>query len=299
MLISNLIYFILKITLLPFVTYKYLSENKISILLYHEPKPEIFEKHMAYVSKRYNFISLDQAVSAIEKKDFGSLPKYPLVVTFDDGIKSNYLLKDTIKKYDIKPTIYVCAEIVNTHRKYWFKEKNVDIKKLKHLQHDERTLVLKKSDFDFHSEHKAEMRQSLSLSEIKELISVGVSFESHTSFHPILTTCNDDHVRNEIFNSKLVLEKLIGKPVNHFSYPNGDYSSREEKLVIQAGYKSARTTDVGLNDVNTSLTKLKMFGCSDDAPLNKLICQLSGIPLCLNYLLQGSFNGKKKIIKAM
>ena len=62
------------------------------IISYHNPKPKIFKKHIEYLKKNYNFISLDKLVDAIHNKDWSAIPSKSLVITIDDGWKENYLL---------------------------------------------------------------------------------------------------------------------------------------------------------------------------------------------------------------
>ena len=62
---------------------------------------------------------------------------------------------------------------------------------------------------------------------------------SHTLSHPNLSLISSDEQKREVVESKRVLEKLIDKPILHFSYPYGDYTSESIKIVQEAGYKSA------------------------------------------------------------
>jgi peptidoglycan/xylan/chitin deacetylase (PgdA/CDA1 family) len=119
-----------------------------------------------------------------------------------------------------------------------------------------------------------------------------VDFQSHTLWHPILTTCSDEESWHEIADSKRVLEDLLEQPVAHFAYPNGDYGEREMAYLQQAGYRSARTIDVGWNGPGTNPFALKSMVVSDDATLDAMIAQSHGLFPYLRYLRQGSLVGK-------
>ena len=95
----------------------------------------------------------------------------------------------------------------------------------------------------------------------------------------------------EIRDSQESLSRLIGQPVQHFAYPCGDYGEREIEYVKSCGYKSARTIDVGWNDVNSDPYKLKAIGIEDKASINILCGQLTGLFGYLNYLRHGSLTG--------
>ncbi len=124
-----------------------------------------------------------------------------------------------------------------------------------------------------------------------------VDFQSHSLFHPILTICSDDEYRRETFQSKKDIEALLGKECKHFSYPNGGYTEREIKFTKDAGYLSARTLDIGWNNLDTDLYRLNVMSISDDASLNLLIAQMSGITGYLRHLMKGSLTRKHRPIR--
>ena len=104
-----------------------------------------------------------------------------------------------------------------------------------------------------------------------------VNFGSHTKFHPILTNCPKDKCFDEIAGSKKYLGELMGEQIEDFAYPNGSYSSREIQFVKQIGYRSARTLDVGLNDMNSDPFRLKVMEIQDNASIYILCSQISGL----------------------
>ena len=75
----------------------------------------------------------------------------------------------------------------------------------------------------------------------------GVEIGSHTLTHPILTglgatgCARGGPIADRIQNA-------IGRKVETFCYPNGDYDLRTRREVARAGYQCAVTTDVGLNN---------------------------------------------------
>ena len=78
----------------------------------------------------------------------------------------------------------------------------------------------------------------------------GIEFGAHTRSHPILTRMESEtRMREEIGGSKTRLEEETQAPVRHFSYPNGEWDERTDRLVRQAGFTSAVTVCPGLNPV--------------------------------------------------
>jgi len=68
-------------------------------------------------------------------------------------------------------------------------------------------------------------------------------------------------------------------------------------LLKEAGYISGRTIDLGWNDLNTDPFRLKISGVSDGASINWVAAQLSGVPIYIQYLFEGSLNGRYPSIK--
>jgi len=272
-----------------YVVREILCRNKTTIVVYHDPKLEIFERHIGYLSLRYNFISLIRLVNAIQNKDWSDIPQKSLIITIDDGHKNNYRLLDLIKKYNICPTIYLCSHIISTKRKFWWMTEFPDYRKLKKYDNKQRLQSLK-DDVNYEPQKEYSTRQALNLEELREM-SHFVDFQSHSKFHPVLTTCTDNECKEEIVESREYLEKLLNKKIKHFSYPNGDYSEREIEYLKNFGYKSARTLDIGWNDVNSDLYRLKTMGIEDNTSINILCGQISGLFGYLRYLKYGSFKG--------
>lgn len=215
-----------------------------------------------------------------------------LIITFDDGHKSNIELLPIIIKYGLTPAIYCCSQVVGTSHPYWWKMiERKEVEHYKKYKNKDRLQLLKNRRL-----YKPDMllseEQGLTKANLTTLKDY-VTFGSHTRIHPILPKCTQEEQWNEIVNSKKELEDLCKCPIEHFAYPNGDYDNYSIECVKKAGYKTARTTDAGWNDKNTNLYKLKVIGISDDANIRKLRFQLSGLSLWIQYLLRGSFRGHK------
>jgi len=287
--IKEIIGFIFRFSGVPFLIREVLCKNKATIIVYHNPKIEIFKKHIDYLSKRHNFIPLDRLVNAVYNKNWLDIPPKSLVVTIDDGYKNNYKLLDKFKSYNVFPTIYLCSHIVNTSRKFWFKAGFHNLKKLKKYDNNQRLKILRdKIGYELQKEYSK--RQTLNLEEIKEMLPY-VDFQSHSKFHSILSTSTNKECKEEIERSKDYLEKLLNKKIEHFCYPNGDYTDREIEYLKNCGYKSARTLDVGWIDVNSDQYRLKTMGIEDDASINIFCAQISGIFGYLRCLRYGNLKG--------
>ncbi|HEX5411064.1 MAG TPA: polysaccharide deacetylase family protein [Terriglobia bacterium] len=90
-------------------------------------------------------------------------------------------------------------------------------------------------------------RRLLSLDQIRELHGLGVHFGSHTLTHARLTSASDRDLEREVADSKRKLEDLLGAEISCFAYPWGNADMRVRSAVVRAGYKTALTTEEGLN----------------------------------------------------
>jgi len=93
--------------------------------------------------------------------------------------------------------------------------------------------------------------------QIRQWLAAGQLIGSHTRSHARLTQLGAAQAREEIVSSKKKLEDLFGLPILHFCYPYGLWNERVRDLVIEAGYRTATTTDFGLNDAATSPFELR------------------------------------------
>src|SRR5262249_44456280 len=85
----------------------------------------------------------------------------------------------------------------------------------------------------------------------------GIEIGSHTMTHPILTNIGDEQLRQELQGSRSRLEEILGRCVEHFCHPNGDYDERVQGEIARAGYRVAGTSVSGLNKRGDNLLTLR------------------------------------------
>jgi peptidoglycan/xylan/chitin deacetylase (PgdA/CDA1 family) len=121
--------------------------------------------------------------------------------------------------------------------------------------------------------------QSLNWNQVREMHNHGIDFGGHTVKHAILTRLSREEARIEISGCRAELEGELGKPVRHFSYPNGqegDYNPEIKTLVAENHFISACTSLHGANDPQADLFALNRFGVTN-APLCVLTLRLAGL----------------------
>lgn len=279
--------------------------NRFHIIPYHmvvdKPNgfyPEIsihdFEKQVAYLSKNYNVISLDEIVERVARRE--SLRRC-VAITFDDGFKDNYEnAYPILKKYNIPATIFlITGDIENGTAPWFIKLRYIFMRTEKtHFQlraHGEiATFPMRTREEKYFASKKAmvclkdsadekklllldNLCEKLSVDEfdglnnlmldwnqIKDMSRNNISFGAHTVTHPILNRITSEVVENEIKKSKESIEAIIGKPVTAFAYPFGkktEYSNKIFEVLRKFGFKCSVTSEYGTNDFHTNLFELR------------------------------------------
>lgn len=246
----------------------------MSVLVYHDPPVELFERHVRYLARHYTFLRLEELVHALETNDWSRVPRNAVVITFDDGHKSNVELAPIFERYRIRPTIYLTVEPITTSGRFWFREPGVDPEPLKRVPDRDRRAAVEEAATRIPATRRTE-RHALDRDDVRALSRI-VDFQSHSMTHPILTRCSARDAEWEIDESRREVAALSGAACTHFSFPNGSYGERELQLVSRAGYRSARTTDLGWVGASTDPFRLPMIAMPDSASVDVLATQLAG-----------------------
>jgi peptidoglycan/xylan/chitin deacetylase (PgdA/CDA1 family) len=106
--------------------------------------------------------------------------------------------------------------------------------------------------------------EALQWDEVREMAAAGIEFGAHTRTHPILSRlAGDRELAGEIGGSKRQIEQRVGRPVEHFCYPNGaraDVGPEAVDVVRAAEFRTAVTTESGLNHVGGDRFRLLRIG---------------------------------------
>ncbi|MDE1920844.1 MAG: polysaccharide deacetylase family protein [Candidatus Omnitrophica bacterium] len=97
----------------------------------------------------------------------------------------------------------------------------------------------------------------LTWDEIKEMEKHDISFGAHTRHHAYLPRLTLAQQENEIAGSKRIIEGHLGHPIDYFCYPDGGFTENIKRLVAQAGFKAAVTTNRGKDRFDRDFYELK------------------------------------------
>ncbi|WP_185234526.1 polysaccharide deacetylase family protein [Teredinibacter franksiae] len=255
--------------------------------------PEALEQHLELFKKHFEIVDID-SLSDLQPNSNTGKPR--LIVTFDDGWADNFQYAfPLLKKHNVPACIYLVTDMIGTNRAFW---PNI-ISKCVHNgwtnqlvgAFDIRPQTNTKIPTREHAAHLIQQIKTLPDTEIWSILSANgwdtaaddddrllnwdevdamhssklITFGSHTCNHFRLTSgLPENVVVHELTESASILEKRFGAPCLHFCYPNGDSSHIAEKGVENI-YRTAVTTEKGINSPASNNLRLKRIGVFDDA----------------------------------
>ncbi len=208
-----------------------------------------FKKHITLLAKQYDFISLSELALFFQGKQ--SITSPSIVVTFDDGYQNILSAVPILKKYGIKPTVFLLSDPSHANRK----------------ELDSQLPFLNSSD-------------------LKVLSQAGWEFGSHTATHPDLWSCSPTALNREIVLSKSDLEKKIGNKINWIAYPKGRYSPQILKKVRQAKYTLGLSMDDGVITKKSNLLAIPRIGINRTHSLGEIETMNYQLPTLLRQTLK-------------
>jgi peptidoglycan/xylan/chitin deacetylase (PgdA/CDA1 family) len=293
--------------------------------------PDFLEQVIGQVrASGFEIVSLDEAHFRLTEGDHGS----PFVCfTFDDGYRDNLEYAYPIfKRHDLPFAIYVPTDYSDGHGDLWWLalEKvivnvNALSVKLDGVQRRLRCSTAAEKDSAFQTVYwwlrsidEADARTfvrdlcsdvdfapdtlcsdlMMNWDEIRQLAADPlVTIGAHTRRHYALAKLTLADARAEIEESVRRIEREIGKPCRHFSYPYGDETSagpREFDLLKELGLKTGMTTRKGLIHPRhaSELTALPRVSLNGDYQKPRYVkVLLSGAPFALFNVMQKASSG--------
>jgi len=253
----------------------------------------VFAERMTHIARHYRVHTVEDLAARLQE---GRAPRNALAITFDDGFRDNLThAAPILKRLGLPATIFLVTGHIGTPHPLWVDRLALAFKSATVRQvelSDERLLPLgtvierlaalkdtfthfrRVPDEDrvtsvdaliaaLRPSPERPKRLMLNWDEVDALRGLGFSIGAHTVSHPILSRVTPEKAREEIFGSKLAIEKCTGETVRGFAFPNGrrdDYNEAAIQLVREAGFTCAVTTRRGLNDIHTPVLELRRGG---------------------------------------
>lgn len=89
---------------------------------------------------------------------------------------------------------------------------------------------------------KNRLEKVMSVAQMQALPEDLVAIGSHTLTHPFLPNTDYDVAHREITESRIALERLLGRPISMFSFPFGGFKEEHVEVCRAAGYRRIFTT---------------------------------------------------------
>jgi peptidoglycan/xylan/chitin deacetylase (PgdA/CDA1 family) len=261
--------------------------------------PQVFAMHLEQLRRYFTPMFLSDWIAKACAGE--ALPARACAVTFDDGWRDNLeFALPLLQQAQVPATLFAVAEKIGTDFQFW---PNTVARLLLHgalpqLVHHPIFLALRNalpglmdrvdregvsqaigflkrfSDQELLSALDQIPWQTqvapippalMNWAELKQMQDSGwVEIGSHTCTHRRLTAGLDETLlRYEIQHSQRILQERLGKPVNLFCYPNGDYSPEASRLVAET-YQAAVTTRRGLVQLGHNMHELTRIGLHND-----------------------------------
>lgn len=117
----------------------------------------------------------------------------------------------------------------------------------------------------------------LTLEQMKEMYQHGIFMGAHSRTHAYLPDLTYEGQEEEIVGSKRIIEQKLRGSVNYFAYPSGGFNNQIKKIVKEAGFLGACTTNRGFYRYNQDVYELKRIRIKDtDTTVFSLWAKLSG-----------------------
>ncbi|PLS68806.1 MAG: polysaccharide deacetylase [Cyanobacteria bacterium M5B4] len=182
----------------------------VPIIMYHDITPvkdvdydvtpqELADHFATLKAEGMTPISIDQLVRHLETG--ASLPPKPVLLTFDDNYRGQYLHAfPLLQKYNFPAVWSVHTAFVGS----------------------------------------PQGKPKATWEELKKMADSGlVTVASHTVSHRNLTDLTPAEIDRELRESKQILEEKLGRSVKYFTYPEGTYTEPMKEQVLKAGYRAA------------------------------------------------------------
>ncbi len=247
--------------------------------------PDFLDTLFSDLAPHYEFVSIDEAHARLTgEKPTGRKPF--LAVTLDDGYIDNIDNAVPIfRKHNVPYTIYVAPNMADGKSTIWWEDVEICVRlmanlnielpegmrhfdtykpELKHkaykelmrtlfLETEEKTareIVRKLSKIAGHDDIAHLKKNVATIAAIKELNQDPLcTIGAHTMCHFVLSKLDAKTLEWELEESKKVLEKELGEPIEHLAYPYGYIQAaglREFQMAKRLGFKTAVTTRHGV-----------------------------------------------------
>jgi peptidoglycan/xylan/chitin deacetylase (PgdA/CDA1 family) len=245
------------------------------------PTQSEFERQVRWLKQNFELLSEASLLSVL--REGNACRRRYAAITFDDGYRDNYTLAyPVLRGYSTPAIFFICPGLIDNRKVGWWDAIAYLIKRsdrssvsingttlplqgnkqaaiteltswIKVRPHAETSeLVPKLADVCGVNLPDAELqdRQFMTWEQIIEVSRNGVDIGSHTYHHHVLATLGADLQRWELRESKVALQRRLGRPIRTLAYPVGGYehfTPETMRIAEEIGYECAFSFQTGYN----------------------------------------------------
>lgn len=214
------------------------SGVEVPVLMYHEVSPSPhpafrrytvtvrdFTRQMRWLAAfGYQPIDMDTLVHA--RQGHASLPKRPVVITFDDGFQGcvDHAVP-VLRTHGFTAMFYLVADLMGATSHWLRPELGMEL-------------------------------ALMSWDTARSLAAEGFRCGAHTLTHPRLAGLDAARRRTELVDARRRMEDELVQPVLHLAYPYGDFDQAVQAAAAEAGYVTACSTRPGRSGADDDLLAL-------------------------------------------
>lgn len=255
---------------------------------------KVFEAQIRFLQQHFKIVPLATLVENLRATN--PAIDGQVALTFDDGLRNNGLVAYPIlQRLGAPATFFICPGVVDRGQWLW----NQDCRRrllslpaataasladslghpgacpvelvdwMKTLptpsrQHVEQ--IIRNATPNFQPRDSERLQNDLmTWEELKALDPALITLGAHSTNHPILANCTPGELIGEIQQCRSLIEQRIGRPVEFFCYPNGDFNPAVVKFAART-YAAAVTTRPGFVRPGLDLHQLPRLSTANTLP---------------------------------
>ena len=204
--------------------------------------PEAFAAQMAWLTRAgYNAITLDRLLN---QPHVSTRAFRPIIITFDDGFRDSVeYAVPILQSHGFTAVFYLVVGLMGQTSRWLLQERDIEV-------------------------------PLIDWSAARSLEAAGFQCASHTISHPHLTALSPSACRDELLQSRYLLEDGLGREVRHLAYPFGSSNETVRAIAAESGYRSACSVRIGLSRPDDDPLALPRVPVNGHDSLLDFICRL-------------------------
>ncbi len=269
---------------------------------------DVFAAQMRYLKQHFRVVSVKQMAEELASP---GPQDQAVVVTFDDGYVGTFTEAfPVLQTYNIPATVYLTAGAVESGEISWYDRIFLGFARaaspLEISLDRPRTFLLHSSAARIQAATEAVMylrsipdeeRRNwcssfekiaplpagdlqgamMTWEQIRLMQQAGIFFGAHTMTHPVASRLGAAALRDEIADSKWLIERRLKSPVDEFAFPFGksrDCGAVGPAQLENLGFRTALTTIIGVNQPGANMFRLRRLVIGDDISIAKFALTL-------------------------